>query len=270
MGIYLDLVLQLRGLERVTGSTYCYSSETVMTIIQPRPLQSINGGAGDSQSSVKEGGTDNDDRRIEALGVETGRRLSVVLRSIADDEKLKDVAIIDLIARLGGRGRAALILIFAFPNVLPAPPGLSGILGLPLLYLSLQMMLGKLPWLPTFIGERRMSRERFSQFVDKLVPFLSRAENLLRSRWSILSGHAGERPLGALCLTLAAVLALPIPFGNILPAAAICLIALGILERDGIWVLVGVITGIASLLLVAGVVFAMAKATLFILVNAFN
>jgi hypothetical protein len=225
-------------------------------------------GSDESQASDEHG--DNDDRRSEASGRERKRRLSDVLRSIADDHSLKDVAIIDLIARLGGRGRAALILLFAFPNVLPAPPGLSGILGLPLLYLSFQMMLGRLPWLPGFIGDRRMSRERFSQFVEKLVPFLTRAEGLLRSRWSYLAGHAAERPLGALCLILAAVLVLPIPFGNMMPAAAICLIALGILERDGIWVTVGVVTGVASLLLVAGIVYAMAKATLFLLLNAFN
>jgi hypothetical protein len=131
-------------------------------------------------------------------------------------------------------------------------------------------MLGRIPWLPKFIANRRLSRERFSQLVEKLVPFLTKAEGLLKARWSFLAGHVAERPLGALCLVLAAVLALPIPLGNMLPATAICLIALGILERDGVWVSAGVITGLASLLLVAGIVYAMAKATLFILLNAFS
>ena len=125
------------------------------------------------------------------------------------------------------------MLLFALPNVLPAPPGLSGVLGLPLLYLSVQMMLGRVPWLPGFIGDRAMPRDRFAQLVERLGPLLARAERLLRPRWSILVSHGAERVLGALCLVLAAVLALPIPFGNMLPAFAICLIALGILERDG-------------------------------------
>lgn len=198
------------------------------------------------------------------------RRLSDVLRSVADDHSVEDVAMIDLIARLGGRGRAALILLFALPNVLPSPPGLSTILGAPLLYLSFQMMLGRLPWLPAFIGERRISRERFSMFIEKLIPVLTRAEDLLRSRHSYLAGHAAERPLGALCSILALILILPIPLGNMLPAAAVCLIALGILERDGIWTTIGAVTGIAALLLVCTVVYAMAKTALFIFVNAFN
>ena len=153
--------------------------------------------------------------------------------------------------------------------MLPAPPGLSGVLGLPLLYLSVQMMLGRVPWLPSFIGDRSMPRDRFAQLVERLGPWLARAERLLRPRWSLLVSHRAERVLGALCLILAAVLALPIPFGNMLPALAICLLALGILERDGVWVAAGMVVGVASIFLVAGVVYALAKSAIFILLNAF-
>lgn len=197
------------------------------------------------------------------------KTLSTVLTEIAKDTSREFIAINDLIDLLGGRGRAALILIFAFPNVLPAPPGLSALLGLPLLYLSVQMMLGRMPWLPRFIGERPIKRDRFDQLVERLVPWLARAERLLRPRWSWLVGHWAEHVLGALCLVLAAVLALPIPLGNMLPALAICLIALGVLERDGVWVVVGTLVGLASLALVSGVVYALVKSTIFLLLNAF-
>ena len=197
----------------------------------------------------------------------TSRRLSKVLKDIADNQALQDVSFIDLIAILGGRGRAALMLLFAFPNIFPAPPGLSSLLGLPLLYLSMQMMLGRLPWLPAFIGERRISRERFSQLVQKIAPYLSRSEELLRSRYSYLAGHTAERPLGLLCFVLAGILALPIPLGNMLPALSICLMMLGILERDGVWVTVGTVTGILALIVVAAVVYTMIKAAIFVIIN---
>lgn len=200
----------------------------------------------------------------------TSRRLSDVLRSIADDQSIDDVSFIDLIDHLGGRGRAVLILLFAFPNIFPAPPGLSSILGLPLLYLSYQMMLGRLPWLPAFIGERRISRERFAQLIVKLIPFLTRTEDMLRTRHSYLAGHTAERPLGALCLVLAIILALPIPLGNMMPALSICLMSLGILERDGVWASIGALIGIASIFLVASVVYAMAKVAFFIFLYAFS
>jgi hypothetical protein len=209
---------------------------------------------------------DADDRRG---GKPRRKKLSDILTEIGRDESRNEVAVDDLIAILGGRGRAGLMLLFALPNVLPAPPGLSGVLGLPLLYLSVQLMLGRVPWLPGFIGDRAMPRDRFAQLVERLGPWLARAERLLRPRWSLLVSHGAERVLGAVCLVLAAVLALPIPFGNMLPAFAICLIALGILERDGVWVAVGTAVGAAALLLVAGVVYALVKSAIFILVNAF-
>ncbi|HQU67965.1 MAG TPA: exopolysaccharide biosynthesis protein [Albidovulum sp.] len=201
---------------------------------------------------------------------ERKKPLSEVLTTIAGDESRDYIAVGDLLKLLGGRGRAALILLFALPNVLPTPPGTSGILGLPLLYLSFQMMLGRVPWLPRFIGERSMSRYSFGQLVDRISALLSRAERLLKPRWSVFVGYGPERVLGAVCLVLAAVLVLPIPLGNMLPAFAICLIALGVLERDGVWVLSGVVIGGVSLVIVAGVVYALVKSAVFVLMNAFG
>ncbi|MFN3645412.1 MAG: exopolysaccharide biosynthesis protein [Gemmobacter sp.] len=84
--------------------------------------------------------------------------LSEILSDIAADPMRAFLAIAELIALLGGRGRAALILLFAAPDVLPAPPGVS---GLPLLYLAVQLMQGRLPWLPQAIGARGMPRNRW-------------------------------------------------------------------------------------------------------------
>lgn len=211
---------------------------------------------------------DGGDRRSGARQRARSKRLSQILTDIAGDPAREAIAVNDLILLLGGRGRAALILLFALPNVLPAPPGMSGLLGLPLLYLSVQMMLGRVPWLPRLIGHRAVPRDRFALLVDTLAPWLARAERLLRPRWSWFVNHQAERVIGAFCLVLAAVLALPIPLGNMLPALAICLIALGVLERDGLWVLIGTATGLVSLVVVAGVVYALIKSAIFLLLNA--
>ena len=70
---------------------------------------------------------------------------------------------------------------------------------------------------------------------------------------------------GLVCLMLSLVLVLPIPLGNMLPALAICLLALGILERDGLWVLAGLAAAAAAAALVSGVVYAMVQAVFFVL-----
>jgi hypothetical protein len=197
------------------------------------------------------------------------RHLSEVLAEIAADTSREAITVTEIVRILEGRARAALILLFAAPNVLPAPPGISSVLGLPLLYLTTQMMLGRMPWLPKVIGNRGLPLSTFASLVDRAQPILTRAERLLQPRWWVVVGPTGERVLGAVCLVLAVVLTLPVPLGNMLPALAICVIALGALERDGLWASIGVLIGVGALALTATVVWGLIKAGVFILQGAF-
>lgn len=208
-------------------------------------------------------------RKLKHPPGESKKRVSQILDQVGDDDRRERVSISDLMRAMDARAVAALILLFALPNVLPTPPGTSSILGLPLLYLCAQMMLGKLPWLPALIADRSMTRNDFRAFVSRVTPWLARAERLLKPRLLFITSPKGEQVIGALCLLLAIVLAMPIPLGNMLPALAISLMALGVLERDGLWVLGGVIVAVLSLVIVWGVVWALAKAFIFILLNAF-
>jgi hypothetical protein len=72
-----------------------------------------------------------------------------------------------------------------------------------------------------------------------------------------------EYVIGLICLLLAIVLTLPVPLGNMLPALAISLLALGVLERDGLWVLAGFAAAIASGVVVSGVLYAVAKTSIY-------
>ncbi|MFZ9131896.1 MAG: exopolysaccharide biosynthesis protein, partial [Gemmobacter sp.] len=49
----------------------------------------------------------------------------------------------DLLERMQGRAHTALLVLFALPNALPSIPGTSAVTGVPLLYLSLQLALGR-------------------------------------------------------------------------------------------------------------------------------
>lgn len=185
--------------------------------------------------------------------------LSVVLFSLAHDSARKRVSIGDLLAALGDRAIGALMFIFAVPNVLPVPPGVSAILGTPLIFLSAQLMLGLRPWLPAIVTKRSFTREDFAALVRKVVPWLTRAEKLLRPRAAVLVRPPMENFVGLVCLLLACVLVLPIPLGNTLPALAISLMALGLLENDGYWSLAGLVTAMVAAVVVSGVVFALVK-----------
>jgi len=62
---------------------------------------------------------------------------------------------------------------------------------------------------------------------------------LLQPRLGFMFGPIGDRLIGLVCTTLGLVLILPIPFGNLLPAASIAALALGLTQRDGAVVLLG-------------------------------
>ena len=192
-----------------------------------------------------------------------GLPLSEILRALADDQSNERISIGDLLKALGDRAIGALLFIFAFPNVLPMPPGTSAVLGAPLIFLAAQLAFNLKPWLPAIIAKRSMSRHDFQTLIGRIGPWLDRAEKLLRPRASALALPPMEYAVGFICLLLAVVVVLPIPFGNMLPALAISMLALGVLERDGYWVLAGLATAVASAVIVSGVIFALVKAAIY-------
>jgi len=189
--------------------------------------------------------------------------LSLMLQALAQDDSRERISIGDLLAALGDRALAALLFVFAVPNVLPVPPGTSAVLGAPLVFLAAQLAFGRQPWLPAVIARRTMTRADFAALVRRIGPWLARAERLLRPRAMALAQPPMEYVIGLVCLLLAVVLVLPVPLGNMLPALAISLLALGILGRDGLWVLAGLGVAAVSAVVVSGVVFAMFKAAVF-------
>jgi len=198
-----------------------------------------------------------------------GGRLSDILRAVAADQTRERVSIADLFQVMSHRAFGALMLIFAAPNVVPTPPGFSTLFAAPLIFLATQLALSwPAPWLPKFIANRSMSRADFAAIVDKASPWLVRAEKLLKPRLSFLTRPPFEQAIAIICLLLALILFLPIPLGNILPALAICLFSLAILERDGIAAILGAIVALASTAIVWTVLYAVIKSAIFILGNA--
>jgi hypothetical protein len=203
---------------------------------------------------------------------EPGRRLSHVLTDIARERGPDRLSIADLRDALGDRAFGALLILFAAPNALPVnAPGVSTVLGAPLLFLALQMIVGlRAPWLPGFMARRTVRRESFAKAVDVIVPWIRRAERLLRPRMGMLARGPIERLIGGVCAVMALVLMLPIPFGNMPPAVAICILALAVLEEDGVATLVGLATAAAALFIVWGVIFAIVKAVSLFLRHLFG
>lgn len=179
-------------------------------------------------------------------------RLSDIVKSI---DTQQDVTIGQLVDSLGERAFGALMFIFAVPNIIPTPPGTSAILGLPLVILTYQVMMGRQSlWLPQTVRKRQISRNMLQTFVSKVLPVMGRLERILRPRFGfVVSSDLAERVIGLVAFPLALILFLPIPFGNIPPAAAIACLALGLAERDGLAVLLGYVLSAVSVAILAAI-----------------
>ena len=200
------------------------------------------------------------------------RRTSHLLRDFVTSHPEQRISLGVLRDALGDRGFGVLLFIFALPNLVPVNiPLLSAVLGLPLVLLAAQLTYGRhKPWFPRWLTERSFPREGFADVVLRSLPYLEGAERLLRPRLTVLLSWTGERLIGLAILILALVLFLPIPFANWLPACAIAIIGLAIVEKDGLAVLVGLAVGVASLVVAAAVVIGLIKAFLLLFSGMLN
>lgn len=173
---------------------------------------------------------------------EKPRRTSEILQGIitrGEEDGDRGISINEFTRLLGERAFGLAILVFALPNSLPIPgiPGVSTITGLPITFIAFQMLMGRdAIWLPRKVGEKRFSQERLAKLIKKAMPTIIKLEKFLCPRWSIVCSDAGERVIALMFIVLSLIIALPIPGGNFLPGLAMSLIALGLLERDGLFV----------------------------------
>ena len=154
------------------------------------------------------------------------------------------IVVQDLLTRLGERSFAPVILLPALILVSP----LSGIPGAPTLGMLLivtvtvQALFGRQhPWLPGVVMRRSVSARRLSRALDWLSRPVGFIDRHSRNRWRVLTVAPLDRlPLLAILATaLPWPLLEPLPMVTTLGATAVSLFAIGLLLRDGVYVVGG-------------------------------
>ncbi|WP_173012757.1 exopolysaccharide biosynthesis protein [Niveispirillum sp. SYP-B3756] len=195
---------------------------------------------------------------------EKPRRTTDILFDAVRNGTHERISIGELVDGLGERAFGILLLLFALPTILPAPPGLSAITGLPILLFSVQMILGSPhPWMPGFLRRRSFLRSDLLTVLEKAEPYLRWIEKFSRPRMIHLTEGGLERIAGFVIFFLSVVLILPIPLGNIFPSIAIGLMALAQMERDGATMIAGYIMSVIATAIAAGSVAIVLKSILF-------
>jgi hypothetical protein len=168
-------------------------------------------------------------------------RISSLLHHIAAEGEGDKITVASIVAALGTRGFSLLIVIFGLPNSLPMPPPIALVSGFLMVFVSLQMIAGRsAPWLPKAILNRSIARQDVARAVATAMPWVKWIEKLARPRLSLFDAPASVPLLGAglLILSLGLVFALPV-IGQIPVGIALCLLGLGLVERDGYLTLIG-------------------------------
>jgi hypothetical protein len=156
--------------------------------------------------------------------------------------------------RLDERAFGLMILVLTIPCLAPGLPG-AQIIAIPIFLLALQLAIGmKEPWLPGWFLRMRAKKAWLVGIADFSQQRLSWTERLARPRLAFLATGPAER-LAASVMAAAAV-TIMLPITNTIPSLALMLAAIGLLQRDGLFVLGGVLLALAWIALLTGIVLA--------------
>ncbi|RDJ27357.1 exopolysaccharide biosynthesis protein [Bosea caraganae] len=163
-----------------------------------------------------------------------------------------------IVAALKDRAYALLVVLLGLPNCLPMPPPIPLVCGLVLAFVGMQMLAGRAtPWLPQRLLQKSIGKPELAKAVGRALPPLVWLERFSRPRLTMLGSPVAVPVLGLVMLILALGLIVAAPFiGQIPLGLAVCLVGLGLVERDGLFMIAGALVGVVGLLLSAGFAYA--------------
>ena len=166
----------------------------------------------------------------------TGITLSELIRSVGNDGLLILVAL--------------LTLVFLIPISIP---GVSTVFGAAILLISISRLSGRELWIPSKLAHRVIGTRKLRPLLRKALSWLKKLERVSkpnRIQWLVAAGAVAFFNNAALILG-AVLLMMPfglIPFSNTFPAVAILFLAIGLLQRDGVCILLGHISNVVTII----------------------
>ena len=185
--------------------------------------------------------------------------VSEILKKVGQKQIGGKTKISELMEDFHENGILLAMIFFSLPVAipLPYPPGFTTVMGIPLMILSIQMLLGnKKVSLPQKINDYELKNSTLRAISDKVVPRLVSVEKYVKPRFSFAKSVYCEQFIGFISLLAAFSVALPIPLTNAIPALGIAVMALGLLNRDGLVIIVGFFITVIGLLVAIGAVLA--------------
>lgn len=138
------------------------------------------------------------------------------------------------------------LFLLALPCCVPFLWGIPQIVSLPMMALAAQMAMGReKPWLPEKLAIRKINKKGLRQTANGGRKWLGWIEAIVQPRLQAITGKRSERLIGALLCVFCASILLPIPGTNTVPGFGVAIAAFGLMNKDGLLVILGLIVGSA-------------------------
>lgn len=179
--------------------------------------------------------------------------LSVAFERAAREVRGDHITVRQLLELIGEQGLLLFCAFLAIPFLLPvAIPGTSTVFGLLMVLIGIGVATDSLPLVPRRLLEHPLGTHHVVPALEKGAAAFRRFERLIRPRALALTGGRVANFVNGLVIALAAlVLMVPlplVPFTNTIPALGVLLLAIGMVERDGIVIVLGYLATIAAAL----------------------
>jgi hypothetical protein len=153
-------------------------------------------------------------------------------------------------------GSEGLMLLTAFLTIVflvpVSVPGISTVFGAGILLIGVSRLFRLELWLPKRIERRVVAAERLRSALRGGLVWFRRLERISRpQRMSWAASDGAVRVVNDCAIILGAALLMApfglIPFSNTLPAVALLLLAIGSLQRDGLFILLGHVSNLVTI-----------------------
>lgn len=183
-----------------------------------------------------------------------------ILRTTREQHRAGRLSVGGLLTALGEASFGWAVVLFSILTLLPLPPGSSLVTALPVMGTTVQMILGyRHVKLPKRLARARLDPQKLRRTVLRLRPVTRRLERVLSPRYPALFTHANQRLLGIALFVMAFALFLPVPGSGWFPAISLFVAGVGLVEKDGLVVLLGLFMGSVSVALTGVILMSLAS-----------
>lgn len=178
-----------------------------------------------------------------------GEKIETIIGKLPPTE----VTLVEIMDIVGADSLLLLTVFLSLVFLVPVSiPGVSTVFGSAILLIGITRLFSRKLWLPEKIGTRKLSAEKLREGFKKALVWFRRLEKVSRPhRMSGLTTEGAMTVFNNLSFILAAVLLMApfgfIPFSNTLPAVALIFLAIGMMQRDGVSILLGNLSNIATI-----------------------